>query len=201
MKMRDMGLISIRDQAKELYDKEHRKYQNHINQHFDASRPNELWVSDVTYFKFKDKAYYICAVIDLFSRMVVGYRISYRNSIQLLKATFRQAYDNRHPNDGLIFHADRGMNYRSNAMNSYLQSLNVIQSFSRAHVPYDNSVMESFFSNLKREELYRTRYRSEREFKVAVREYITFYNENRPHKRLNCKTPKQYEDTYIENKT
>ena len=50
MKMRDMGLISIRDQAKELYDKEHRKYQNHINQHFDASRPNELWVSDVTYF-------------------------------------------------------------------------------------------------------------------------------------------------------
>lgn len=199
--MRDMGLISIRDRAKELYDKEHRKYQNHINQHFDASRPNELWVSDVTYFKFKDKAYYICAIIDLFSRMVVGYGISYRNSIQLLKATFRQAYDNRHPNDGLIFHADRGMNYRSNAMNSYLQSLNVIQSFSRAHVPYDNSVMESFFSNLKREELYRTRYRSEREFKVVVREYITFYNENRPHKRLNYKTPKQYEDTYIENKT
>ena len=67
-----MGLISIRDQAKELYDKEHRKYQNHINLHFDESRPNEIWVSDVTYFKIKDKAYYICVVMDLFSRMVVG---------------------------------------------------------------------------------------------------------------------------------
>ena len=169
MKMRDMGLISIRDQAKELYDKKHRKYQNHINLHFDESRPNEIWVSDVTYFKINDKAYYICVVMDLFSIMVVGYGISYRNSIQLLKATFRHAYDDMHPNDGLIFHSDRGMNYRSNAMSSYLQSLNVIQSFSRAHVPYDNSVMESFFSNMKREELYRTRYRSEREFNAAVR--------------------------------
>ena len=164
------------------------------NQNFDASRPNEIWVSDVTYFKIKDKAYYICVVMDLFSRMVVGYGISYRNSIQLLKATFCHAYDDRHTNDGLIFHSDRGMNYRSNAMSSYLQSLNVIQSFSRAHVPYDNSVMESFFSNMKREELYRTRYRSEREFKAAVREYITFYNEKRPHKKLRYKTPKQYED-------
>ena len=54
--------------------------------------------------------------------------------------------------------------------------------------------MESFFSNMKREELYRTRYRSEREFKAAVREYITFYNEKRPHKKLRYKTPKKYED-------
>lgn len=88
MKMRDMGLISIRDQAKELYDKKHRKYQNHINLHFDESRPNEIWVSDVTYFKINDKAYYICVVMDLFSRMVVGYGISYRNSMR--KVIWRQ---------------------------------------------------------------------------------------------------------------
>lgn len=65
----------------------------------------------------------------------------------------------------------------------------MIQSFSRVHIPYDNSVMESFFASLKREELYRTKYRSEREFRAAVDQYTVFYNEKRPHVRNQYKTP------------
>lgn len=90
--MRDMGLVSIRQSAKKLYDDESRKYKNYLNQEFDVSNPNEVWVSDVTYFKHGKNAYYICAIIDLFSRMVVGYKAGKTNSTQLVKSTFRIAY-------------------------------------------------------------------------------------------------------------
>ena len=187
--MHDMGLISIRQDAKDLYDKEQKKYKNHLNQEFTTTRPNEVWVSDVTYFKFKTQVFYICAILDLYSRMVVGFRISHKNSTQLTKGTFRQAYENRKPENNLLFHTDRGSNYRSNTFCSYLKSLGVTQSFSRAHVTYDNSVMESFFSSLKREELYRTKYRSENEFRTAVKNYMVFYNEKRLHAKNGYKTP------------
>lgn len=76
-----MGLISIRQDSKDLYDKEQRKYKNHLNQEFTATHPNEIWVSDVIYFKLKTKVFYICAIIDLYSIMVVGYRISHKTAL------------------------------------------------------------------------------------------------------------------------
>lgn len=194
--MQDMGLASIRQSAKDLYDKETSRYKNHVNQQFDVKKPNQVWVSDVTQFRYNQKNYYICVIIDLFARKVVSYKISQRNSIQLVKLTFRQAYDLRTPDTSLIFHTDRGSNYRSNAFCDYLKKLGITQSFSRAHVPYDNSVMESFFASIKREELYRTKYRSEREFKEAVDSYIEFYNDKRPHAKLKYKTPNQKEVEY-----
>ncbi len=194
--MRDMGLVSIRQSAKKLYEDECRKYKNHLNQEFDVSRPNEVWVSDVTYFKYSKSAYYICVIIDLFSRMVIAYKIGKNNSAQLVKGTFQIAYKTRQPDSNLTFHTDRGSNYRSKIMNDYIRSLNITQSFSRAYVPYDNSVMESFFSSMKREELYRTKYRSETDFRKSVDEYIIFYNTKRPHRKLQYKTPKQKEEEY-----
>lgn len=194
--MCDMGLDSIRQSAKKLYEDEGRKYKNHLNQEFDVNKPNEVWVSDVTYFKYGEKAYYICVVIDLFSRMVVGYKVGKTNSTQLVKATFQIAYNSRMPDPSLIFHTDRGSNYRSKTMNDYMQSLHITHSFSSAHVPYDNSVIESFFSSMKREELYRTKYRSESDFRNAVDKYILFYNTKRPHKKLQYKTPEQKEKEY-----
>lgn len=68
------GIGQHSSNRKELYEDEGRKYKNHLNQEFDVSKPNEVWVSDVTYFKYGENAYYICAIIDLFSRMVVGYK-------------------------------------------------------------------------------------------------------------------------------
>ena len=82
---------------------------------------------------------------------------------------------------------------------SYLKSIDVIQSFSRAHMPYDNSVMESFFSSFKRKELYRTKYKSEKELKKAIVDYIEFYNTKRPHYQNNYKTPTAKEQGFGEN--
>lgn len=195
--MREMGLLSIRQDAKKVYEKERLSIKNHLNQQFDVTKPNEVWVSDVTYFCCKDIKYYICAIIDLYARKVVGYRVGKKNSTQLVKSTFKQAYESRKPESGLTFHTDRGSNYRSYAMCSYLRELGVVQSFSKAGVPYDNSVMESFFSSLKREELYRTKYRSETEFRAAVDKYMVFYNERRPHTKNGYKTPMKLEAIYF----
>ena len=196
--MKDMGLISIRQDAKDYYDKEQRKYRNYVNRQFNPTRPNEIWVGDITLYSFHNKNFYICAILDLFSRRIVSYKIGITNSTNLTKSTFKLAYESRCRGEPLIFHSDRGCNFRSKTFCDYLRKLNVVQSFSRVHMPYDNSVMESFFSNLKREELYRTKYRSEREFRTAVDQYIQFYNERRPHHHNAYKTPAKRELEYIQ---
>lgn len=194
--MQDMGLKSIRHRAKAIYEKEI-KCKNKVNQQFQVSRPNEVWVSDVTYFRTKINSYYICVVLDLYSRKVLAYRIALNNSTQLVKSTFKDAYQIRQPKTKLIFHSDRGSNYHSKTFCNYLKSLKVTQSFSRAYTPYDNSVVESFFSSLKREELYRTKYRSDKEFKKAVDDYMVFYNAERPHSNNNYRTPDAKEAEYF----
>lgn len=196
--MSDMGLVSIRQGAKKYYDDNVRQYKNYINQEFHTNAPDQIWVSDVTYFKCNNKQYYICAIIDLYARKVISYKIRKINSTQLVKTTFKVAYEERNPSTSLIFHTDRGSNYISKGLNDYLKSLQITHSFSRAYVPYDNSVMESFFASLKREELYRKKYRSEKEFYKAVEDYIEFYNEQRPHAKLQYKTPNQKEHEYKE---
>ena len=111
------------------------------------------------------------------------------------------AYESRNPGPDLVFHSDQGGNYRARAFMNYLSARNVTQSFSKPGVPYDNSVMETFFSSMKREELYRYKYRSEREFRAAVDRYIDFYNTQRPHKTLHYKTPAQKEEDYARSAT
>ena len=196
--MRDMGLVSIRQDAKKYHDDNVRQRKNYLNQEFNTTTPNQVWVSDVTFFKCNNKQYYICAIIDLYARKVVSYKIRKINSTQLVKTTLKVAYEERKPSTSLIFHTDRGANYISKSFNDYLKSLKITHSFSRPHVPYDNSVMESFFASLKREELYRKKYRSEKEFYKAVEDYIEFYNEPRPHAKLQYKTPNQKEREYKE---
>lgn len=197
--MKDMGLVSIRQRAKALYEQEKRRApKNVLSQQFTVKRPNSVWVSDVTCYKFGDKIFYICAILDLYARKVVGCRVGLSNSTQLVKRTFKEAYECRKP-EKLLLHTDRGSNYASYTFNSYLKSIGVTHSFSRAYVPYDNSVMESFFSNMKREELYRRKYRSEREIHKAVTDYITFYNDKRPHTSNGYKTPTAKEDLYFKN--
>lgn len=193
--MHDMGLQSIRHRAKAIYEKEV-KAKNKVNQQFQTTRPNEVWASDVTYFRTPYNSYYICVILDLYSRKVIAHRIALNNSTQLVKNTFKDAYETRQPTSTLIFHSDRGGNYRSKTFCNYLKSLKVTQSFSRAYTPYDNSVVESFFSSLKREELYRTKYRSDKEFKKAVDDYMVFYNSQRPHSNNNYRTPDAKEAEY-----
>lgn len=197
--MREMGIGSVRQNAKKLYEDECKKHKNYLNQQFDTHAPNEVWVSDVTYFKFNEKAYYICVVIDLFSRKVISYKVGKKNSTQLVTSTLKMAYEERKPNSSLIYHTDRGFNFCSRGMAEYIKSIQITHSFSRPYVPYDNSVVESFFASLKREELYRTKYRSESEFMLAVSDYMDFFNTRRPHRKLQYRTPEQKEHDYALN--
>ena len=191
--MHENGMFSIRGGAKKQHYQNQERRQNILQQNFTVSHPNEVWVSDVTYYKFRNKTYYICVILDLYARKVVGYRISTKNSTQLTKGAFKAAYIDRGQPTGLLFHSDNGSNYISKTFVDYLKSLSVQQSFSRAKVPYDNSVCEAFFKNMKTEELYRKDYKSEKDLKRSIAAYIEFYNSQRPHTVLHYRTPDGYE--------
>lgn len=195
--MRELGLLSGRYGARKLYEKEEEKsINNYLNQSFNADRPNQIWAGDVTHYRFKANEYYICVILDLFARKVVAYKIGFRDNTHLTKATFLIAVRNRNPEPGLIFHSDQGASYRSYAYRKCLSEHGAVQSFSRPRTPQDNAPMESFFASFKREDLYRTRYRSVREFYASVQAYMEWYNTSRPHQNLHYKTPDAYEAAY-----
>ena len=195
--MHDNGMFSIRACAKTLYKQHQERKINILQQQFQVSLPNEVWVSDVTYFSVFGRTYYICIVLDLYARKVLAYKISRHNSTQLTKATFKAAYETRKPTKELLFHSDQGRNYISNEFRKYLKSLNIKQSFSNPGMPYDNSVMESFFGSFKREALYRYRFKTEKDFFESVKTYINFYNSKRPHSILMNQTPDKFEAKYF----
>ena len=193
--MRELGIASVSPTAKKAYQKWKKgESKNIVHQDFHANSPNKTWVSDVTAYKHKDQYYYICVILDLYSRKVIAYRVSKRNSTSLITKTFRQAYAQRQPEAGLVFHSDRGTPYVSNTFQKLLCQAHATQSLSRSGRPHDNAVSESFFSYLKKEELYRRKYRSEAELLQGIQEYISFYNEVRPHGTLQYKTPDKMEE-------
>ena len=114
----------------------------------------------------------------------------------LITSTFRQAYQNRNAPQSLMFHSDQGAQYTSKTFCKLLHINKVVQSFSAPGQLHDNAVMESFFSFMKREEIYRTQYKSEQQFAKSVDYYIEFYNTQRPHSTFNYKTPDQFEAIY-----
>lgn len=195
--MQENGWFSIRGGAKSLYESSLKRKDNILQQQFTVFAPNEVWVSDVTYFRFNNKTYYICVILDLYARKAIAHNIAIKNSTQLTKSTFKDAYYSRNPGDNLLFHSDQGGNYISKTFMTMLKDLGVIQSFSRAGTPYDNSVMESFFKTLKVEELYRTNYKSERELKESITKFIKYYNDERVHTINNYRTPTSKETDYF----
>ena len=199
--MDELGLESIRQGAKSGYKKQQERWkQNLLNGEFKAERMNQKWVSDITYFKLKNYPVYLCVILDLFSRRVVGYKVSRKCSTNLVTASFRKAFEERGKPTGLMFHSDRGGQYLSGTFMKILQECSVTQSFSKSKRPCDNAVVESFFATFKREEAYRRNYTSENDFKKSVDEYIDFYNERRPHSTLAYKSPVRFEEMYGENK-
>ncbi|HVI39589.1 MAG TPA: IS3 family transposase, partial [Anaerovoracaceae bacterium] len=196
--MREMGLQSIGRNSKREYEKQIglTNRQNKLQQQFDVSEPNRVWVSDTTHFKVKEKHYYICVILDLFSRKVVAHKISTKHSTYLITSAFKRAFEDRGHPQQLMFHSDQGTQYTSKAFRRLLYVNKVVQSFSRSGRPHDNAVAEAFFSALKKEELYRINFKAEREFYESVDNYIVFFNTSRPHATLSYKTPDQFEEMY-----
>ena len=195
--MKELGISSVSTTAKNEYKKwEKGQNRNFLQQQFQTERPNQVWIYDITVFKFHDKYYYLCVIIDLFSRMVISYRISHKSSTQLLTKTFKQTYADRQPKAELMFHSDRGTQYMSHAFVHLLENFGVEQSFPRTACPHDNAVSEALFSILKKEELYRRHYTSEGDLMRGIAHFIAFYNVERPHSILHYKTPEQIGQDY-----
>lgn len=195
--MQEMGLSSVRVDAKKQFKrKQQYEKQNLLKREFAAGHLNQIWVSDITYFKVKSYWVYLCIILDLYSRKIVGWRVSRNMSTNLVTTTFKTAFQERGQPQKLTFHSDRGKQYMSKALTGLFQKYGVKQSFSATARPLDNAVAETFFSTFKREEAYRKDYTSEQHFRRSVEEYILFYNEVRPHQTLNYKTPQAFEDAY-----
>lgn len=195
--MQELDLHSIRTNARKQYKKRQQyQKQNLLAREFTADHPNQIWVSDITYFKVCNYWIYLCIILDLYSRKIVGYRVSRNASTNLVTTTFRNAYQERGRPKNLTFHSDRGKQYTSGAFTQLLQSNGVKQSFSATGRPHDNAVAETFFSTFKKEEAYRREYTSEQSFRKSVEQYIQFYNEVRPHQTLKYQTPQAFEDKH-----
>lgn len=195
--MQELGLHSIRVDAKKQFKrKQQYTKQNLLKREFSAGHPNQIWVSDITYFKVKSYWVYFCIILDLYSRKIIGWRVSRHMSTNLVTTTFKTAFQERGQPQNLTFHSDRGGQYISKTMMGLLQQYGVKQSFSASARPLDNAVAETFFASFKREEAYRKDYTSEQHFRRSVEEYIRFYNEVRPHQTLNYKIPQAFEDAY-----
>lgn len=194
--MRELDLHSVRPEAKKQYVKRQQRKRNLLARNFAAERPNKVWVSDITCFKVNDYWMYLCVILDLYSRKIVGYRVSRNASTHLVTTTFRNAYQERGRPKNLTFHSDRGTQYTATAFMKLLQQNGVKQSFSATGQPHDNAVAETFFASFKKEEAYRRDYTSEQSFKRSVVQYIQFYNEVRPHQTLKYHTPQGFEDLY-----
>lgn len=199
--MQELDLHSVRPDAKKQFKKrqQYRK-QNLLERQFTAERPNQIWVSDITYFKVNSYGIYFCMILDLFSRKIVGWRVSRNASTNLVTTTFRNAYWERGEPKDLTFHSDRGKQYTSGAFMELLQKCGTKQSFSATGQPHDNAVAETFFATFKKEDAYRREYTSEQSFRRSVEQYIAFYNETRPRRTLKYKTPKAFEDEYLTKK-
>ncbi len=172
---------------------------NYLQQNFNQKAPNLVWVSDITYIKADGKWYYLCIVIDLYSRKIIAWHISANADVEPVITAFQKAYKKRNAPYGLMFHSDRGTQYTAFAFRQLLDSLNVVQSFFKQGCPFDNACYECSFKYLKKEETDHKHYHSLQEPQLSVFEYIEgYYNSKRPHSTLNMLTPNEAEAFYWE---
>ena len=197
--MREMGLKSRvvkhftptttqADQTKQPAD-------NRLNRDFTAEAPNRKWVTDITYLATAAGWVYLAAVVDLFSRKVVGWSIGTSLATELVSDALRNAIERRRP-DGkrLLHHSDRGCQYTSDVYQQTLRRLGITCSMSRSGCCYDNAVMERFFWSLKHEWTNHQRFANLEEARLSVFKYIeTFYNPIRLHETLHYLSPDTYE--------
>jgi putative transposase len=168
---------------------------NLLGRQFQTSAANRMWVSDITYVATAEGWMYLCIVLDLYSRRIVGWSMSAALDTKVVMAAFRMAVIRRRPPRGLIFHSDRGTQYTSIQFRAVLRGHGFLQSMSRKGDCWDNACAETFFKTLKTELIHLTIYRSREEAREAIFEYLeVFYNRVRLHSYLGYTTPVEYEE-------
>jgi putative transposase len=198
--LRGMGLTPPRPRRyckTTVRDLSHPVASNVLARDFSARRPNERWVTDITYIQTDAGWVYLAAIIDLFSRAVVGWSVDTTLTTRLPLNALDAAIRRRRPDAGLLHHSDRGCQYTSEDYRAKLHSLDITVSMSRKGNCWDNAVAEAFFSTLKTELIHRRAWRDVYDVRQAVFEYIeVFYNRRRLHSSLGYKPPAMVEKEF-----
>jgi putative transposase len=168
---------------------------NILDRAFEAPAPNRKWIADFTYIWTAEGWLYVAAVIDLFSRRVVGWSMSATMTVQLVTDALVMAIWRRGKPTAVLHHSDRGSQYTSEPFRRLMADQGIICSMSRAGNVWDNAAMESFFSSLKTERIASRIYRTRDQAKADVFDYIErFYNQRRRHSKLGYTSPVQFEE-------
>jgi putative transposase len=163
---------------------------------FKADRPDQIWVTDVTFIPTGAGWLYLAVMIDLYTRLVAGWSMKDRPNQELVNEALMMAVEQRKPKPGLIHHSDQGILYSSGSYLELLKKYGMLRSMSGKGNCYDNAVAESFFSSLKNEIIHHRNYQTRDEARTEIFEYIElFYNRKRLHQSLNYQTPMTYDST------
>ena len=175
---------------------------NLVAQRFSATYPNETWLTDISFIPTQEGWLYLAAILDLFSRRIVGWAMAPQMTSTLVTTALQMAVQHRQPPAGLLHHSDRGSQYTAQPYQNLLQHHQMQLSMSRTANCYDNAPMESFFGTLKREWVHHRRYTTRAEAKTDLFFYIeTFYNRRRRHSSLGYRSPAAFEDAYHQHST
>ena len=172
----------------------HNVAENLLWRDFGATHPNKKWTTDITYIWVNDQWLYLATVMDLYSRIIVGWSLDTSMTEKLVTDALSMAFSRREIEPGLIIHSDRGVQYRSQKYIDYMRRNNARPSMSRKGNCWDNAPMESFFSRLKVELIYAEQYDSIQSAKSSIFEYIeVFYNRLRRHSANGNISPAEFE--------
>lgn len=158
-----------------------------------ATGPNQIWVSDLTYLAVGEKWWYLATVLDQYSRRVLAWRLASIRDSRLMRAAVKAALRRRRPATGLVFHSDRGSEYLGTTFRQCLDEHGVQQSMTRGGAPDENAHMESFFHSLKADVIHGRRFQTVTELRHQLHRYVRYYNHERLHSALCYRAPVDYE--------
>ena len=166
-----------------------------VNRNFTAKAPNELFVSDLTYIPTKSGHLYLAAILDVYSRLIVGYGIGNHMTTELFIESLSKLSQvrNRSKFNGAIFHSDHGSQYSSNQFRATLNAMGMKQSMGAIGDSYDNAMAESIWASLKKELVYRTKFESTTQAKQEIISWIDWYNNERIHTSIGNMAPVEFE--------
>lgn len=199
-----MGQMSLKAKRKTQHYRSYkgeigRVAPNVLNRDFRALAPNLKWATDVTQVKIKDRWIYLSPILDMFNGEIVSYTISDSPNLKMVMGMLDKAFKKRDIHGNLILHSDQGWHYQHKMYQKALENRKITQSMSRKGNCLDNAMMENFFGLMKNELLYLHDWNSVDEFKLALVDYIRYYNNDRIKLRLNGKSPVQYRTLYHDN--
>lgn len=195
--MQKYNLLSVvRRKKYRNYSTVTHRYSNLLNRDFKADRPNQKWVTDISYIHTKQGVLYLSIIRDLYDNSIVAYKTGTKQNINLVLSTIRAAKKKEKVTAELQLHSDQGFQYTSNQYYRLTKSYGITPSMSRRGNPYDNAMAENFFSILKTECIYRTKLRTYEEARLLISQYIHFYNNERIQLKTKL-TPMEYRNQFV----